>query len=88
MPDRDVTGSWLDVDEPYVSLPAVPPREAGLSHRATRDFWHQEYTQLNSFRVAKNDARAPIKAVHPHLLADLTHKMTCENAGKFSGLIN
>jgi len=25
VPDRDVTGSWLDVDEPYVSLPAVPP---------------------------------------------------------------
>jgi hypothetical protein len=27
-PDRDITGSWRDVDEPCASLPAVPPGRA------------------------------------------------------------
>ena len=32
VPDRDITGSWRDVDEPYVSLPAVSPSRA-RTHR-------------------------------------------------------
>ena len=28
VPDRDITGSWRDVDEPGASLPAVPPGRA------------------------------------------------------------
>ena len=31
-PDRDITGSWRDVDEPCASLPAVPPGRA-RAHR-------------------------------------------------------
>ena len=27
-PDRDIAGSWRDVDEPCASLPALPPRRA------------------------------------------------------------
>ena len=28
VPDRDITGSWRDVDEPWASLPAAPPGRA------------------------------------------------------------
>ena len=35
VPDRDITGSWRDVDEPCASLPAAPPGRA----RARRGNW-------------------------------------------------
>jgi len=45
-PDRDITGSWRDVDEPCASLPAVPPGRAPRTPR-----------QLPAFRYRKEKSR-------------------------------
>ena len=45
-----------------------------------------DYTAVS--RRKRRCPRSRIKEVQSHLSPDLTDKMTCENAGKFSGLIN
>jgi hypothetical protein len=38
-PDRDITGSWRDVDEPCASLPTVPPNRARARRGNCRFFY-------------------------------------------------
>jgi len=58
-PDRDITGNWRDVDEPWASLPAVPPGRT-RAPAATAGFSIQErelIEETEAFATAKPDVR-------------------------------